>query len=48
MEKMAQEGWSEDMDAQEHLATYDGFMHFVKYGPVAVILVVVLLALITL
>ena len=48
MEKMAQEGWGEEMDAQEHLATYDGFITFAKWGTLAVILVVIFLALVTL
>lgn len=48
MEKMAQEGWGEEMDVQEHLATYDGFLTFAKYGTIAVIGVVIFLALVTL
>ena len=48
MEKMAQEGWGEEMDAQEHIATYDGFLTFAKYGTIGVVLVLIFLALVTL
>lgn len=48
MEKMAQEGWGEEMDAQEHLATYEGFITFSKYGTAAVALFVIFLAVVTL
>ncbi|NIJ40523.1 hypothetical protein FHS78_000793 [Parvibaculum indicum] len=48
MENKAQEGWGEEMDAQEHLATYESFITFSKYGTVAVALFVILLAVVTL
>jgi len=48
MEKMAQEGWGEEMAAQEHLETYQGFIKLAKYGTVAVALVMIFLAITTL
>ncbi|MDE1173729.1 MAG: aa3-type cytochrome c oxidase subunit IV [Parvibaculaceae bacterium] len=40
--------WSEDMDKEAHIGTYDAFIKGATYGTIAVIAVVILLAIITL
>lgn len=37
--------WSEDMDTQEHLQTYSGFLTATKYGTIAVVVILVLMAI---
>lgn len=39
-----QEGWSKEMDAKEHLSTYDSFIWASKWGTGAIVVVLILMA----
>ncbi len=39
-----QEDWGKEMDAKEHISTYDSFIAASKWGTAAVIVVLVLMA----
>jgi len=39
------EGWGKEMDAEEHLGTYQGFLAFTKWGGVAVAVLLILMAI---
>ncbi len=40
--------WSEEMDKEAHIGTYDAFLKGATYGTIGVIVVLILLAIITL
>ena len=40
-----EEGWGEEMDSKEHLGTYDGFLVGAKWGTIAVVAILVLMAI---
>ena len=39
-----QEGWGKEMNAKEHLSTYDTFISATKWGSAAIIVVLILMA----
>lgn len=43
-ENKAQDGWSTEMDAREHLGTYESFIAMSKWGTIAIAIVLILMA----
>jgi hypothetical protein len=41
----AKPGWSEEMDVQAHLGTYDAFLTGAKWGSILIIITLVLMAI---
>lgn len=39
-----QEGWGKEMDAKEHLSTYDSFISATKWGIGAIVVALILMA----
>lgn len=39
------EGWSKEMDSDEHLGTYEGFLAVTKWTSIGVIAILVLMAI---
>jgi hypothetical protein len=39
------ERWGKEMDPEEHLGTWDGFMALTKYGTIAVVLILVFMGI---
>jgi hypothetical protein len=42
------ERWSKEMDPEEHLGTWDGFVAMTKFGTIAVVLILVFMSLVLL
>ena len=45
VEAFEKDAWGKEMDPQDHLDTWDGFMTLAKWGTIGVIGVVVLMAI---
>lgn len=39
------EGWGKEMDAEEHLGTYQGFLTVTKWTGIGVIIILILMAI---
>lgn len=45
VEAFDKDAWGKEMDPQDHLSTWDGFMALTKWGTIGVIVLLILMAI---